>query len=296
MRQFLRGCLAAAAASLLLAGCSGGGPEPHRDAAVAESRAPAPKPTPKPTPTWDARPASIAALGDSITRGFDACSLLADCPEVSWVTGSRTQVDSIAGRVLAGAAAANSWNLAKSGARMSDLPDQAETAAAKKPSLVTVLMGANDACRESAADMTPVAGFRTDFTRAMAGLHSALPKSQVFVASIPDLKRLWEVGKENPLGKQIWKLGVCPSMLRDADSVAESAQTRRDAVRARVVAYNRVLKEVCGQYDHCRYDGGAVFDYRFTPDELSSWDWFHPNARGQAQLARILFTAAFAKP
>lgn len=296
MRQFLRGCLAAAAASLLLAGCSGGGsggdPSPHREAAAATTR----PPVPKPTPTWNAHPASIAALGDSITRGFDACSLLADCPEVSWVTGTRAQVDSIAGRVLAGAGAADSWNLARSGARMSDLPDQAVAAAAKKPSMVTVLMGSNDACRDSAADMTPVADFRADFTRAMTGLHSASPKSQVFVASIPDLKRLWEVGKENPLGKQIWKLGICPSMLRDADSVSRSAQTRRDAVRARVVAYNRVLKEVCAQYEHCRYDGGAVFDYRFSSDELSSWDWFHPNAQGQAQLARILYTAAFAKP
>ncbi|MCM2419233.1 MULTISPECIES: SGNH/GDSL hydrolase family protein [unclassified Streptomyces] len=293
MRPFLRGFLATAAASLLLAGCSGGGPAPHEKPAVPVSR----KPVPRPTPTWNAHPASIAALGDSITRGFDACSLLADCPEVSWVTGTRSQVDSIAGRVLSATGiAANSWNLARSGARMSDLPDQAVAAAAKKPSLVTVLMGSNDACRDSADDMTPVADFRADFTRAMTGLHSALPKSQVFVASIPDLKRLWEVGKENPLGKQIWKLGICPSMLRDADSVSESAQTRRDAVRARVVAYNRVLKEVCAKYEHCRYDGGAVFDYRFTSDELSSWDWFHPNAQGQAQLARILYTAAFAKP
>ncbi|MEU3460323.1 SGNH/GDSL hydrolase family protein [Streptomyces sp. NPDC006733] len=292
MRPFLRGCLAAAAASLLLAGCSGEGRAPGPGPATSASR----KPVPRPTPTWNAHPASIAALGDSITRGFDACSLLKDCPEVSWVTGTRAQVDSLAGRVLSAAGAANSWNLAESGARMADLPDQAAAAAAKKPSLVTVLMGSNDACRDSVAAMTPVADFRADFTRAMAGLHTALPKSQVFVASIPDLKRLWEVGKENPLGKQIWKLGICPSMLRDPDSVSRSAQTRRDAVRARVVAYNRVLKEVCATYQHCRYDGGAVFDYRFSSNELSSWDWFHPNAQGQAQLARILFTAAFAKP
>ncbi len=51
---------------------------------------------PKPTPTWDRSPTSMAAVGDSITRGFDACTVLSDCPEVSWATGSDTKVKSLA--------------------------------------------------------------------------------------------------------------------------------------------------------------------------------------------------------
>ena len=38
--------------------------------------------------------------GDSITRGFDACTVLSDCPEVSWATGAATEVDSLAVRLL----------------------------------------------------------------------------------------------------------------------------------------------------------------------------------------------------
>lgn len=51
-------------------------------------------------PRWNTAPASIAAVGDSITRGFDACSVLADCPEVSWVTGNDPAVRSLAARLL----------------------------------------------------------------------------------------------------------------------------------------------------------------------------------------------------
>jgi lysophospholipase L1-like esterase len=264
----------------LVAGCSSGG-EGHGTRARAAEASAAGSPLPRPTPTWDDRPASVAALGDSITRGFDACGLLADCPKVSWATR------------LAALFPAKSWNLAKSGARMADLAGQAERAASRSPAQVLVLMGANDACQDSLAKMTQVAEYRHQFTDAMDILHRRLPKAQVFVASVPDLKRLWEVGRTNPLGKQIWKFGICPSMLGDADAVTAAAERRRDAVRERVIAYNEVLKQVCGQYERCRYDGGAVFGYRFTARELSPWDWFHPSIEGQTQLARIVYQAAF---
>lgn len=293
MRQSLRHRLAAVAATAVLAtaaGCSSAGPPAPGPSSTRDgSVAPGPT-TPAPTPSWNARPASVAALGDSISRGFDACSLLSDCPEVSWVTGTGNGVGSVAGRLSALAAGRN-WNLANTGARMSDLPGQVARAVPKKPALVTVLMGANDACRVSVGAMTPVTEFRSDFTRSMTALRRGLPTTQVLVASIPDLRRLWEVGKDNPMGRRVWNLGICPSMLGDAGSTAPAAIARRAAVRARVVAYNKVLRDVCRQDERCRYDGGAVFDYRFTAAELSPWDFFHPSRRGQAELARIVYHA-----
>ncbi len=99
----------------------------------------------------------------------------------------------------------------------------------------------------------------------------------MYVASIPDLKRLWSQGRTNPLGKQVWKLGICPSMLGDADSLDSAATLRRNTVRDRVEDYNEVLHEVCAK-DRllCRTDGGAVHEYRFGTGQLSRWDWFHP--------------------
>ncbi|MER5372014.1 SGNH/GDSL hydrolase family protein [Streptomyces sp. NPDC002553] len=275
------------AAVLCLAGCDalgGGGPE------APGARQSKPAPTPSPSFVWDRSPESIAAVGDSITRGFDACAILTDCPEVSWATGGNAEVNSLAVRLLgAGKAATHSWNHAVTGARMADLPAQMARAAADKPQLVTVMVGANDACRATAAAMTPVADFRAAFEDAMRTLRRAAPKTQVYVASVPDLKRLWSQGRTSALGKQVWKLGICPSMLGDADALDAAATLRRDTVHKRVEDYNTVLAEVCAKDPRCRFDGGAVYDYRFGTDQLSHWDWFHPSVNGQARLAEIAY-------
>ncbi|MET7455459.1 SGNH/GDSL hydrolase family protein [Streptomyces sp. NPDC005574] len=282
-----RALLAVLAAAVLgVGGCdAAGGDSAGPTAARKATRA-------SPTPAWDRSPGSVAAVGDSITRGFDACAILTDCPEVSWATGASTRVDSLAVRLLgARKAAERSWNYAVTGARMADLPGQMARAAARRPELVTVMAGANDACRASTSAMTSVAGFRASFEDAMSTLRRTLPRAQVYVASVPNLKRLWSEGRTNPLGKQVWKLGICPSMLGDADVLDSAATLRRDTVQKRVEAYNAVLEEVCAKDERCRFDGGAVYDYRFGTDQLSHWDWFHPSVDGQARLAEIAYRA-----
>ncbi|WP_405781072.1 SGNH/GDSL hydrolase family protein [Streptomyces sp. NBC_00859] len=249
--------------------------------------------SPSPTPTWDRSPRSVAAVGDSITRAFDACSVLADCPTASWATGSDARVRSLVSRL----GVKKGWNVARTGALMADVPGQIAAAAAHRPELVTIMAGANDACRDSVSHMTPVDEFRTSFETALKRLRTTLPKSEVYVSSVPDLKRLWSQGRGNPLGKEIWKLGFCGSMLRDADAMDPAAVRRRAAVRERVVAYNEVLKDGCASDRHCRYDGGAVFDFRFTGAQLSHWDWFHPGRDGQEHLAEIAYrTITAARP
>jgi lysophospholipase L1-like esterase len=273
------------AGTVTLAGCDS--PDVSAAPGVASK---ASSPAARPAPVWDSTPSSVAAVGDSITRGFDACEVLSDCPQVSWATGTDRNVRSLAVRLFgAPGAARRSWNDAASGARMADLSGQMALAAAHRPGLVTVMVGANDACRNSAALMTPVSEFRTSFVAAMDRLRSAAPKAQVYVSSVPDLKRLWSTGRGNPMGRQVWKLGICPSMLGDSQDNSARAQQRRAMVYDRVVAYNAVLKGVCAKDPRCRYDGGAVFDYRFTGAQLSPWDWFHPGRDGQRRLAEIAY-------
>ncbi|MFJ2103590.1 SGNH/GDSL hydrolase family protein [Streptomyces microflavus] len=275
-----------------LAGCSSGdsGDGVSRNAPAASSRSVSPSPSASAASGWNPNPGSVAAVGDSITRGFDACSVLADCPEVSWATGSDSLVRSLAVRLLGTSKAADrSWNHAVSGARMVQLPEQMALAAKERPELVTVMMGANDACRDSVRLMTPVADFRASFEASMRQLRAGAPEAQVYVSSVPDLKRLWSTGRLNETGKKIWELGICQSMLADADDLGPAAVARRDAVQDRVVAYNEVLRDVCAKDRHCRYDGGAVFGFRFTGAQLSQWDWFHPSRDGQARLAEIAY-------
>lgn len=284
VRGALRGAVAVVAsvsAALLVTSCDSQGGT-RTDAAP---HAPAVRPSPSPTPDWNPRPQSIASLGDSITRGFDACSVLKDCPEASWATG--TKVDSLARRLLP-SPATSSWNLAKTGARMADLPDQMHTAIERKPQLVTVLVGANDACRNEVSYMTPVDDFRADFESSVAELRKALPKSQLYVASVPDLKRLWTAGRTNGLAKTVWKLGLCPTMLRDPDAQDPASEERRAQVDKRVGEYNAVLKDVCRRDKLCRYDA-SVHSYDFDGDQLSKWDWFHPSKNGQGRLAEMAY-------
>lgn len=289
-----RAVLAVLAAAVLgVTGCDAvGGDSPGPSGTGAQKA----KPSAKPTPAWDSSPASVAAVGDSITRGFDACSVLSDCPEVSWATGGSAKVDSLAVRLLGKAKAAQqSWNYAVTGARMADLPGQMTQAAVRKPGLVAVMVGANDACRSSTSAMTSVADFRADFEDAMSTLREASPKAQVYVASVPNLKRLWSEGRTNPMGKQVWKLGICPSMLADPDTLDSAATERRDTVQQRVEDYNEVLEEVCAKDRRCRFDGGAVYDFRFGTEQLSHWDWFHPSVDGQARLAEIAYRTVTGK-
>ncbi|GHJ98656.1 lipoprotein [Streptomyces sp. Y2F8-2] len=278
----------AAAVVLGLAGCDASGGDGGR------GTAPSSRPSPK--PVWNRSPDSIAAVGDSITRGFDACTVLSDCPQVSWATGTDTGVDSLAVRLLgATGAAERSWNYATTGARMADLAGQVAQAVQRRPELVTVMVGANDACRSSTSAMTPVDDFREQFEDAMAVLRRSLPNAQVYVSSVPNLMRLWSEGRTSALGKQVWKLGICPSMLGDADALDAASTQRRATVQSRVEEYNRVLKEVCAKDRRCRFDGNAVFDYRFGPAQLSPWDWFHPSRNGQARLAEIAYRAVTAE-
>ncbi|NUU21876.1 MAG: SGNH/GDSL hydrolase family protein [Streptomycetaceae bacterium] len=287
-RHVARAVFAAVTAAVLgVAGCDAvGGNAPAPSGTDAKSA----RPSPRPTPVWDRSPASIAAVGDSITTGFDACTVLSDCPEVSWATGGSARVDSLAVRLLGKAnASRHSWNYAVTGARMTDVAGQMAQAVRREPELVTVMAGANDACRDTTGAMTSVAEFRTQFEDAMGTLRDALPKAQVFVASVPDLMRLWEQGRNNPLSKQVWGLGICPSMLSEPDSLTAAANQRRATVQERVEAYNKVLEEVCAKDRRCRFDDGAVYEFRFGAGQLSQWDWFHPSVDGQARLAEIAY-------
>ncbi len=236
----------------------------------------------------------MAALGDSITRAFAACGRGGDCAETSWATGTVDDLDSHWQRLDAGTSDGN-HNLAVSGARVAGLASQAEAAVRARPDYVTVLIGANDACTGSEGAMTPVEQFATAFDDALDALVQGLPDARILVVSVPDLARLWEVGKDRPDVRRVWEsYGVCQSMLADPTDTGAAAQARRDRVRGRVQEYNAVMAAACARHAaRCRHDRNAVFDYRFDLDHVSTVDYWHPSKKGQATLARIAWEAGF---
>jgi lysophospholipase L1-like esterase len=245
-----------------------------------------------------AYPASMASLGDSITRGFNASGWFSDWPARSWSTGTETAVNSHYTRLRAlNRKMGSAYNDARSGAKMAELATQAAQARSQGARYVTVLMGANDACTDTEAQMTPVTTFREQFAAGLQALAAQTTPPKVLVASIPDLHRLWSVGKDSSSARSAWSAyGICQSMLADPTSTDETDQARRTRVRERVEAYNAELASVCATYAFCRYDGGAVFGYPFQLSQLSTWDYFHPNTAGQAVLADVTWRAGYWPP
>jgi hypothetical protein len=241
-----------------------------------------------------ALPNSMAATGDSITRAFDVTGtcLLQDCPKLSWSSGSDPSVDSQYTRLLAlnPAIAGHQYNIAKTGAKMADLPNQLVQAGYYKIDYVTVLMGANDLCTSSAATMTPSQTFVTQFYTALADYFYFNPGGHVFVSSIPDIFQLWTTLHTNSSATSTWSLfNVCQSMLAKANT---------DADRQKVVDQekldNYLLGYVCTTFfANCRWDNYATFNVKFPVTEVSKIDYFHPNVAGQTDLAGVTWAASY---
>ncbi|MGI9170116.1 MAG: SGNH/GDSL hydrolase family protein [Caulobacteraceae bacterium] len=241
-------------------------------------------------------PNSMAALGDSITRAFSDCGTIGDCPNESWSTGGDPMVDSQYLRLLAinPAIAGHNDNDAVSGSKVNTLADEAAVAVAAKVDYVTILIGANDACADTVADMTPVTTFRGDFKQALDLLSTNLPNARVFVSSIPDIYRLWQLASPIPQARPIWKLArVCQSMLAHPSSMRPADMARRQAVLQRVIDYNTQLAQECALHAHCRFDGDRVFNHPFSLSDIGTLDYFHPSIQGQKVLAGVTWRAGF---
>jgi lysophospholipase L1-like esterase len=240
-------------------------------------------------------PSAMAALGDSLTVAFNACLFPGECARDSWSTGDGTQVSSHYKRIVAAnrAMAGHARNLAVPGSVAADLAGQAASAVRLRASYVTVLVGANDACRPTVADMTDPAAYRAAVDRALGVLKQGLPQARLLVVSIPDVYRLWQLEHTNRTAVRVWAHGYCPSLLANATSTADADTARRLAVRDRIDAYDRELAGACAAYGpHCRYDGGAVHAVAFGTGLLAP-DYFHPNAAGQNELARVTYPGRF---
>ena len=254
-------------AVMVLPACTDEAPEP---------RGPRPPPLPR----------SMAAIGDSITQAVNARTI-GSAPRTSWATGDQPDdpVDSHYERVLSRVPAigGKARNASVPGARMAAAAEQVRSIVADRPDYVTVLFGGNDVCTSSASNMTAVADFTAQFRIAMEQLTAAVPDTRIYVVSIPDVFRLWELFKDNGRARFVWRtFRICGALLADTTTDAD-----RELVRQRTRELNGALRDVCDEFPRCRHDGGAVFDRAFTAEDVSPLDYFHPSVEGQAELARV---------
>jgi hypothetical protein len=138
--------------------------------------------------------------------------------------------------------------------------------------------------------MTAVGTFRANVAAAFA----LLGDRRVFVASVPDVRKVWAVAKDVPAARDVWsKFGLCQSMLANPLSTARADRQRRAEVRARIKAYNRVLRAECAALPTCRFDHGTVFKANYTLDQLSPIDFYHPSIAGQARLSALTWPETY---
>src|SRR4029078_13022706 len=136
---------------------------------------------------------------------------------------SDTGVDSHFTRILAvnPAIAGHAFNDAVSGATMSNRNGQASSAVGQHVEYVTVEMGGNDVCKSSEAQMTSVANYQLQFQQAMTKLTTELPDTHILVASVPDVQRLWEVGKDVAAARSAWSnFGICQTITANPQPTA----------------------------------------------------------------------------
>jgi hypothetical protein len=122
----------------------------------------------------------------------------------------------------------------------------------------------------------------------------ATPGVRVLVVSIPDIYRLWQLGRRSNVAVFSWALVPgCGSMLAKPRSNAAADDRRRHRVAARINAFNGQLAAACKAYRHCRWDGGEVHQVPFGLDLVDPVDHFHTNRSGQAKLTEVTYPGDF---
>jgi lysophospholipase L1-like esterase len=228
-----------------------------------------------------------------MSQAADVCCFYGDHPRKSWTTGDdpRDPISSHYERIRNAdpGIAGNNFNDSVSGAKMADAPGQAAQAVSQGAEYVTILMGANDLCTSSVESMTSVEDFRAQLQTTMAILESLPADAHIFVGSIPNVHRLWKLFRANLAAQFVWGLAdICQSMLSTSNTEVD-----RQAVLQRELEFNAVLAEECARYANCRHDGGAVFAYQFTRQDVSKLDYYHPSISGQAILAEVTWAASW---
>jgi lysophospholipase L1-like esterase len=251
-------------------------------------------------------PKRLVSFGDSITRAFDA-TLPADNLSQSWVNGTHGFFEKLFGlpdvkshnqRISANFGDSGRKNvvLARNGADVGDLQGQAAQAAGKGYTYATVLIGGNDVCRDTIAELPTDHDFAVDAAIGLVELFNNLPDgATVQVAAIPDVRHLYDIGiDKTALGivdcEQLWRLTTdgfpCGSMLSPDNTEAD-----REYVQQRNITYNNILHflTLIGAHKYTNLFiswTDRTFTYPFTADDVSNIDCYHPSSRGQRTIAQ----------
>lgn len=267
-------------------------------------------------------------IGDSIGEAEAANGTIGDPNhQAVWSTGwdggdvvnslnERFEARDAAGYIENNSSRDAAINQAVSGAQMIDFASQAQAVVnamgAIEPGaadMVSILLGNNDVCAASLADMTDPALFEAQYRAGLDVLAAApMPASaHLLVSSIPAIYWLWDAKRTNFWCRAFaWPFVPCENLLDGAaDDCASSASAqdpdviyagdggncqRRKQFHARIrEVYNPILSGVLAEYQ----DDGLllnaeyvdIFDVRFQSEHVNGGDCFHPSKAGHALMS-----------
>lgn len=249
-------------------------------------------------------PTGIYTIGDSLTRGVNA-NLPGDNVSASWANGYHSfwqklfglpDVNSHNQRIDAvwGRDGRHNWLVAHNGARIDDLADQAVFVPYLNVTYATVLLGGNDVCRDSPADLPTDADFEAHARQGLSTLVNALPQgATALVVAIPNVKALWDVGQSKTAlaitnCPTLWRItGFCKAVTNDTATDAD-----RLYIESRNAGYNRILQLVAAEAAALNPGKFVRFAPRanelpYTENHISDIDCFHLSWRGQRELSEI---------
>jgi len=258
------------------------------------------------------QPTRIYSIGDSITRAVDS-NVIGDNLSESWANGyfgfwqwlfGFQNVNSHNQRADAAFGVNSNVVGAVSGADMDDMDVQAAAGLGSTPYYVTVELGGNDICQDSAAQVPTPIDYILDYIDGIAVLDPSIwgqpggltPGATVYTASIPDIKQLYDVGKDQTglFGidcETIW-LGTligfpCGSMLSPFNSESD-----RLALQAINLQYNQYLDIIADAANNLSPNvywdyTWSVWNIQFQGNDISSIDCFHPSSDGQTTAAAV---------
>jgi hypothetical protein len=196
-------------------------------------------------------PNSMASMGDSITRGFNASGWFSDSPSRSFSTGTDSVVNSHYLRILAKnpAISGRNFNDARSGAKATDMSGQAGTAVGPRRRVRDDPDRRQRRLHQQRIHDDHGEHFPVANRLGAQPLKTGLPNAQVALMSVPDIYRLWSVGKVSSSARSAWGLfGICQSMLANPTSTAQTDVDRRARVRQRVDRLQYPAAQACVAY------------------------------------------------
>jgi len=233
----------------------------------------------------------MAALGDSITRAFNANTPI-DHPQNSWSTGNTD-----AGRFRRGNVRSHAeylsiltgrtvivHNVARTGAETTDLQRQVSELSGIDIEYATILIGANDLCinGKGALGQSPdMSRYAERVELAVETLIDRNPNIKILLVSIPDMLRLQSIGHETSCQSRWSTFAICQNLLHENISPADL-----DTFGAQWRTANDDLRLIAERHGQNVLYSSVLSEYPFERKHVSNLDCFHPNIAGQNLLSQ----------